>query len=352
MDINIGANIKRFRLLKGYTQEQLASLLSVSSAAVSKWEAKNTYPDIGLLFPLAQIFGVSIDELLGYDEAKERENIEKTVSEYNQTHIHGDFEKASEIIKNARTEYPHDYRIMCLYMQDIAGGTAGNDGDGLLRHKDEIEQICDCILDGCRQDSIRISAINMKAKLFHAQEDTEKAFEVLASLPVSEARSAKERLFKKDTAEYRYWNKVNLYATLDVTAIKLARTVRFDPEMTNAEKIKRLEEIGREFERISDTVECFCVAEQAVYAVAAGMLTVDDSIDDIIRLRQRQFSAMRKMMKITKEDDVLRKCVISTYKTDDLVGWAINRLLNSPHPQFAALRENEKYMEMLASQRK
>lgn len=351
MDINIGANIKRFRLLKGYTQEQLASLLSVSSAAVSKWEAKNTYPDIGLLFPLAQIFGVSIDELLGYDEAKEKENIEEIVSEYNQTHIHGDFEKASKIIKNARAEYPHDYRIMCLYMQDIAGGTAGNDADTLLRHQNEIEQICDCILDGCRQDGIRISAINMRAKLFHAQGNTAKAFEVLDFLPVAEARSAKERLFKKDTAEYRYWNKVNLYAMLDGTAIKLARTVRFDPEKTNAEKVKRLEELGGEFEKISDTVECFCVAEQAVYAVAAGTLTADDNIDDIIRLRKKQFSAMRKMMKITKEDDALRECVISTYKTDDLVGWVINRLLHSPHPQFSALRENEKYMEMLKEQK-
>lgn len=351
MDINIGANIKRFRLLKGYTQEQLASLLSVSSAAVSKWEAKNTYPDIGLLFPMAQIFGVSIDELLGYDEAKERENIERIVSEYNKTHVHGDFEKAREIIKNARTEYPHDYRIMSLYMQDIAGGTAGNDGERLLLHKDEIEQICDCILDGCRQDSIRLSAINMKAKLYHAQGDTEKAFEVLSSLPVAEGRMAKEQLFKKDTAEYRYWNKVNLYAMLDGMAIKLARTVRFDPKMTNAEKINKLEEIGGEFEKISDTIDCFCVAEQMVYAVAAGMLTANDSIDDIIRLRKKQFAAMRKMMSMAEKDASLRECIVSAYKTEDLIGWELNRLLNSPHPQFAALRENEKYMEMLKEQK-
>ena len=55
MEMNIGTNIKRLRLAKGMTQEQLASLLSVSTAAVSKWEARNTYPDVTLLFPLAEL---------------------------------------------------------------------------------------------------------------------------------------------------------------------------------------------------------------------------------------------------------------------------------------------------------
>ena len=76
MELNIGLNIKRLRLSKGLTQERLAELLSISTAAVSKWEAKNTYPDITMLFPLAEIFGVSVDELLGYDEAKAKAEIQ------------------------------------------------------------------------------------------------------------------------------------------------------------------------------------------------------------------------------------------------------------------------------------
>lgn len=36
MELNIGTNIKRLRLAKGYTQERLAELLRVSGAAVSK----------------------------------------------------------------------------------------------------------------------------------------------------------------------------------------------------------------------------------------------------------------------------------------------------------------------------
>ena len=81
MDLNIGMNIKRLRLVKGMTQEQLAELLTVSTAAVSKWEAKNTYPDITMLFPLAEICGVTVDELLGYEEAKAKAAVDKIHAE-------------------------------------------------------------------------------------------------------------------------------------------------------------------------------------------------------------------------------------------------------------------------------
>jgi DNA-binding XRE family transcriptional regulator len=44
MELKIGNNIKRLRKNKGMTQEQLAELLNISSAAVSKWESGDTYP--------------------------------------------------------------------------------------------------------------------------------------------------------------------------------------------------------------------------------------------------------------------------------------------------------------------
>ncbi|MBR5263334.1 MAG: helix-turn-helix transcriptional regulator, partial [Clostridia bacterium] len=40
--MNIGQTIKRLRQQKNMTQEQLAQLLCVSAAAVSKWEVGNT----------------------------------------------------------------------------------------------------------------------------------------------------------------------------------------------------------------------------------------------------------------------------------------------------------------------
>ena len=350
MELNIGMNIKRLRLAKGLTQEQLAELLTISTAAVSKWEAKNTYPDITMLFPLAEIFGVTVDELLGYDEAKAKADVDKILAEYQRLYVEGRFAEGKELIVNARKKYPHDYRIMNKYMWDVAGGSAGNDSKTLLKNKDELTQLCDCILEGCTQDDLRAEAINMKAKLLHAAGDTEAALEILSKLPAWHAPIMKEQLFGKDTTEYRYWNKKNCYGLMDVMSIKLARIIRFDPTLSVAEKIERLELMAEAFAEMSKRkdLECFCIGEESIYAILAGMLTADNApIDDVIRIREKQFASMERIMKLAETDDVLKEQIRSTYKSDDMVAWQLNRLLNSPHPQFAKLRENKKYLEML-----
>ena len=350
MELNIGMNIKRLRLAKGLTQEQLGELLMISTAAVSKWEAKNTYPDITMLFPLAEIFGVTVDELLGHDEAKAKAEVDKILAEYQRLYVEGRFADGKELIVNARKKYPHDYRIMNKYMWDIAGGNAGNDSKTLLKNKDELTQLCDCILEGCTQDDLRAEAINMKAKLLHAAGDTEAALEILSKLPAWHAPIMKEQLFGKDTTEYRYWNKKNCYGLMDVMSIKLARIIRFDPTLSVAEKIERLELMAEAFAEMSKRkdLECFCIGEESIYAILAGMLTADNApIDDVIRIREKQFASMERIMKLAETDDVLKEQIKSTYKSDDMVAWQLNRLLNSPHPQFAKLRENKKYLEML-----
>ena len=350
MELNIGMNIKRLRLAKGLTQEQLAELLTISTAAVSKWEAKNTYPDITMLFPLAEIFGVTVDELLGYDEAKAKADVDKILAEYQRLYVEGRFAEGKELIVNARKKYPHDYRIMNKYMWDVAGGSAGNDSKTLLKNKDELTQLCDCILEGCTQDDLRAEAINMKAKLLHATGDTDAALEILSTLPTWHAPIMKEQLFGKDTAEYRYWNKKNCYGLMDVMSIKLARIIRFDPTLSVTEKIERLEPMAETFAEMSKQkdLECFRIGEESIYAILAGMLMVDNApIDDVIRIREKQFASMEKIMKLAETDDVLKEQIQSTYKSDDMISWELNRLLSSPHPQFARLRENKQYLEML-----
>lgn len=64
--MTIGNNIKRLRMNKGMTQEQLAERLHISGQAVSKWENQTAFPDISCLPLLADYFGVTIDELMGY----------------------------------------------------------------------------------------------------------------------------------------------------------------------------------------------------------------------------------------------------------------------------------------------
>ena len=59
-----GAVIRELREKKHLTQAELAEALKVSDKTVSKWETGRGYPDITLLEPIAETFGISVLELL------------------------------------------------------------------------------------------------------------------------------------------------------------------------------------------------------------------------------------------------------------------------------------------------
>lgn len=75
--MSLSNNIKKFRLEKKLTQDQLAALLDVSAQAISKWETTETMPDTALLLPLANALDVSLDEL--FDKKPSMETAIKTI---------------------------------------------------------------------------------------------------------------------------------------------------------------------------------------------------------------------------------------------------------------------------------
>lgn len=60
----LGENIAALRKNRGFTQEELAKRLGVSPQAVSKWENGTACPDIALLPEIADIFSVTVDDLM------------------------------------------------------------------------------------------------------------------------------------------------------------------------------------------------------------------------------------------------------------------------------------------------
>jgi signal peptidase I len=66
---NLSQQLLALRKAKGLTQEALANQLGITCQAISKWENGQSCPDIALLPQLADIYGISIDELFG-QEAK------------------------------------------------------------------------------------------------------------------------------------------------------------------------------------------------------------------------------------------------------------------------------------------
>jgi len=78
--MSLGKTIKRLRLEKGWTQEDVARMLGVTSKAVSFYELDKRKPSSESLIRIAEVFGVTLDELVKGD-VKERD--QKTPSHEN-----------------------------------------------------------------------------------------------------------------------------------------------------------------------------------------------------------------------------------------------------------------------------
>lgn len=62
--MTLGEKICALRTGKGLSQEDLAQRLEVSRQSVSKWETGQSVPDLEKIIRLADLFGVSVDELV------------------------------------------------------------------------------------------------------------------------------------------------------------------------------------------------------------------------------------------------------------------------------------------------
>ncbi len=111
--MDIGNKIRQLRYRSSLTQEQLADKLSVSPQAVSKWENGVTMPDIALLPLLAEVFGVSIDELFDLTVDQKLRRIENRMS------VEDEFEndvfmEYKEYLLEKMDKYPEKHRILSL----------------------------------------------------------------------------------------------------------------------------------------------------------------------------------------------------------------------------------------------
>ncbi len=246
MNIKISENIKRLRREKRITQEELALIFNVTPAAVSKWENNETYPDITLLFPLSHFFGVTIDELMGYDYMLVEEEIKKAKEEiHNAWYVDNDWDKAKELVVAARLNYPNDYEIMVQYLFFVTGGEADNDINALIQNEKEIVKVCNLILEGCNVENYRLEAITYKAKVLFAKGDELGALELLNNFPSFYHTSGQriEQLYKKGTTKFYNQLTINLNELAIFVGNKLGKYISYDEKLSNTEKIVKMKKI-------------------------------------------------------------------------------------------------------------
>ena len=69
----VAKNLGALRKQRGLTQADLAEKLNYSDKAISRWEKGDTLPDLNVLYEICQFYGITMNELIGEEEAKVKE---------------------------------------------------------------------------------------------------------------------------------------------------------------------------------------------------------------------------------------------------------------------------------------
>jgi transcriptional regulator with XRE-family HTH domain len=163
-NLRFSENIIRLRRKMGITQDELAAFLRVTKASVSKWETKQSYPDILLLPQIAAYFDVSIDELLGYESQISPEQIMKCYQDLADDFAKLPFDevvdKSRKLVKEYYSCYPLLMQMVILWINHFMLSPDKEKQTLLLN---EAAMLCDRISDECSDVRLCSDAIVLKA---------------------------------------------------------------------------------------------------------------------------------------------------------------------------------------------
>lgn len=102
------SNMKKYRMEKSLTQEQVAAILNVNPQTVSRWECGTTLPDVLMLPEIAKLYAVTIDDLYKTSKSAYRNYAERLGAVYEKTKDVEDFYNAyieyGKLIKSGKME--------------------------------------------------------------------------------------------------------------------------------------------------------------------------------------------------------------------------------------------------------
>ncbi len=139
-------NLRRLRLEKNLTQEQLANTLGVSVQSVSRWECGNTLPDVMLLPEIARLYGVTVDDLYRADAKGYSSYAQRLLSVYEASGRSEDFlaaeQEFSRMSADALTaDDLRSWGVLYHYMMKYSAKLAQQKLEQAMQHPDATELV-------------------------------------------------------------------------------------------------------------------------------------------------------------------------------------------------------------------
>jgi transcriptional regulator with XRE-family HTH domain len=182
-NIRLGAVIAARRKEKGVTQEELARHLGVSKPAVSKWESDQSYPDIVLLPLLAAYFGISVDELIGYEPQMNQEEIRRLYHRLADAFAKGPFEQVYQEVLEYQKKYFSCWQLQIqmglLLLNHIPmAGTP----ERIAQLTKEVQELFHRVSKSCTDISLARQALQYEAYSYLCMNEEVPAIDILEEL--------------------------------------------------------------------------------------------------------------------------------------------------------------------------
>lgn len=166
--MTIGERIKQLRKTNDVTQEKLADYLNISYQAISKWENNTACPDISLVVPLANFFGVTTDVILGRDEEEQKNEIEEFKKEGSRLENLGLVKEQIPHWRSAVLKYPKNFECLIMLAYSLFGTSHSGvfDDDETNKCIAEAIEICERIMEDCTENCHRNSATQILTMIY------------------------------------------------------------------------------------------------------------------------------------------------------------------------------------------
>ena len=192
MGLTIGQNIRQLRKEREMTQDELASAIGVTPQAISKWENDTGLPDIRQIVPLANVFRVSTDVLLGVEPPVDNaESVHEWILRVRENIDENDTETLIDAL-NLFKQCPREYddapelrltRLMLGY-QILCAGDIKLTAKGKRDIVNECERNAYAIMQYCRDEATVQEARTWLVRLYVARGDYDRARELADHFPM------------------------------------------------------------------------------------------------------------------------------------------------------------------------
>lgn len=151
----LGNHIYNLRVAKGFTQREIAEKLSISDKAISKWENGSSKPSVNNLQRLAELFDITLEELLEVSNNNKEKQITKIVI------TGGKLSGKSTCCKRAKEYFEKKgYKVVIVPSMESILEESGLDNfknyEKLLKSRLELEETFNNLLQAMDEDKILV----------------------------------------------------------------------------------------------------------------------------------------------------------------------------------------------------